>query len=88
MRVKDQDKVLKVLTADFERFVNDKPGKIVNIDKDGIHVAAKTGAVVLEEVQLEGKKRMPAAEFLKGVALKHGDFLHTFSAGENVTRDS
>jgi len=82
VRIKGQDKVLKVLSADFERFVTDKPGKIVKIDKEGIHVAANTGAVVLKEVQLEGKKRMPVSEFLKGVSLKHGDFLLTHSAIE------
>lgn len=82
MRVRDQDKVLKVLSADFERFVTDKPGKIVKIDKEGIHVAALTGAVVLKEVQLEGKKRMPVSEFVKGGSLKQGDYLHSYSASE------
>ncbi len=83
VRVKDQDKVLKVLSADFERFVSDQPGRIVKIDSEGIHVAAKTGAVVLQQIQLEGKKRMPASEFLKGVPLKKGDFLYTYSASES-----
>lgn len=82
LRIKGQDKVLKVLRADFDRFLAGKPGKIVKIDKEGIHVAAQTGAVVLQEVQLEGKKRMAAAEFLKGTPLKVGDFLHSHAASE------
>ena len=34
----------------------------------GIRVAAANGALLLLEVQLEGKKRMPAAEFMRGHA--------------------
>jgi methionyl-tRNA formyltransferase len=42
-----------------------KPGKILRFDKD-IVIAAGEHALSLEEVQLAGKRRMSAAEFLRG----------------------
>jgi methionyl-tRNA formyltransferase len=44
-----------------------QPGEILRSDKELIIAAAK-GALSLEEVQLEGKRRMTAAEFLRGYA--------------------
>ena len=44
-----------------------QPGNIVRSDKDLI-IATGKGALSLAEVQLEGKKRMSAAEFLRGHA--------------------
>lgn len=79
---KGSHKTVKILAADFERFVSDKPGRITKIDPKGIHVAAKNGAVVLKELQMEGKKRMPASQFLNGFPLKIGEFFLTFSPGE------
>ncbi len=65
-------KTVKILTADYERFVKGKPGEILKMDKEGIHVASPRGAVVIQELQLEGKKKMSAAEFLRGFPLKVG----------------
>ena len=44
-----------------------RPGEILRSDKDLILAAGKD-AVSLGEVQLEGKRRMPAGEFLRGYA--------------------
>ena len=42
----------------------------------GIHVACGGDTVlVLTEVQLEGKKRMPAADFLRGMKIETGTVL-------------
>jgi len=65
-------KVVKLLVADFERFVSGEAGFILKIDKEGIHVASQRGAVVIKEMQMEGKKKMSAAEFLRGCPLKVG----------------
>lgn len=45
--------------------------------RDGeMEVACGSGsAIVFDEVQLEGKKRMPAADFLRGFQLKSGEIL-------------
>jgi methionyl-tRNA formyltransferase len=65
-------RMVKLLAADFERFVEGTPGEILKVDGDGIHVAAPRGAVVIKELQAEGKRRMQAAEFLRGCPLKPG----------------
>lgn len=51
------------------------PGTVIAIDPDGAHVAAGDGFVVIRELQLPGKKRMPAAQLANGRALAVGDVL-------------
>lgn len=70
-------KQVKFLVAGMERFVEGKPGEIIKIDKEGIHIAAVRGAVIVKELQMEGKKRMSVAEFLRGCPLKVGDFFRS-----------
>ena len=48
-------------------------GAVIGVDKNGIKVACGRGALLLKEVQLEGKKRMCCADFLNGCKLKTGD---------------
>jgi methionyl-tRNA formyltransferase len=65
-------KMLKIFTTIISRAAKGKPGEIVRVDKHGILVAAKVGGLLLREVQLEGKKRMHAAEFARGFNLPVG----------------
>jgi methionyl-tRNA formyltransferase len=65
-------KMLKIFTTIISRRAKGKPGEVVRVDKHGILVAAKTGGLLLREVQLEGKKRMHAAEFARGFNLPVG----------------
>ncbi len=48
-------------------------GLVISAGEAGIMIACGQGALLIEEVQLEGKKRMPAAAFLNGyeVAVGH-----------------
>lgn len=46
-----------------------QPGNIISSDKDGIHVACGGGAVIIKELQAAGKKRMKAADYLRGNTL-------------------
>src|SRR6266568_9272784 len=55
---------LKVFSASVVD-INGQPGEVLRRDKDLI-VAAGKGALSPAEVQLEGKRRMSAAEFLRG----------------------
>lgn len=56
--------------------VKGRPGEIMRIlKKEGIVVHCGEGSLLLKEVQLEGKKRMSALEFLRGYPLKPGSFL-------------
>jgi methionyl-tRNA formyltransferase len=59
-------KNLKVFAASVVE-LSAKPGKIIRFDKD-IVIAAGNRALSLTEVQLEGKRRMTAAEFLRGLS--------------------
>ena len=61
-------KVFKVRTAEGAG----EPGVVLAAGRDGIEVACTGGSVIIEEVQLEGKKRLPAREFLAGYALQPG----------------
>ena len=61
-------KNLKIFSASVAD-LSDEPGKILRSDKELV-VAAGTNAVSLGEVQLEGKRRMSVAEFLRGRAVR------------------
>jgi methionyl-tRNA formyltransferase len=51
------------------------PGTVLAIDKDGLHVAAGTGAVVIKELQVPGRKRLTAREVAAGRGVAVGDVL-------------
>jgi len=51
------------------------PGVVLRADEHGIVVGAGHGAVLLRDIQLEGKKRMPAGDFLRGHPLAPGAVL-------------
>lgn len=62
-----QDKFLKIYTAHYEEAQHD--AEVGSFDTDGktyLKFAAKDGWVYLDEVQLEGKKRMNIEDFLRG----------------------
>jgi methionyl-tRNA formyltransferase len=48
------------------------PGEVLKADKEGLWVAAGAGALSLEEVQLENRKKMTAREFLNGTRVEKG----------------
>ncbi len=52
-----------------------EPGTVVRADKHGLLVAASQGGVLLREVQVEGKKRMSARDFLMGTLVAPGTVL-------------
>ena len=69
-------KILKIhRAAALEKKHGHQPGMVMAADAEGIEVAAGSGSVLLREVQLEGKKRMEARDFLKGFRLAAGSRL-------------
>jgi methionyl-tRNA formyltransferase len=62
---------LKVFTVRTATGAGD-PGVVLAAGRDGIEVACTDGSVIIEELQLEGKKRLPAREFLAGYAMQPG----------------
>lgn len=52
------------------------PGQVLSVSPHGLEVAAGQGSVILEEVQLENRKRMRASDFARGyrqISEKHFD---------------
>ncbi len=45
---------------------DDEPGHILQVDDSGIQVATGDGILILEELQLPGKRRMAVADLLRG----------------------
>lgn len=72
-------KSLKVWKASVKAGSADKkdaePGTVAATDREGIHVVCGEGILVLREVQLEGKKRMDTAAFLRGYQVEPGTIL-------------
>lgn len=52
---------------------NALPGMVTEVTKNEIKVACGQGTVAIKELQLEGKKRMSAHDFLLGVKVMPGD---------------
>jgi len=68
------DKTLKIWDADVRpENSNLAPGCVVSVTKDAVHVQTGDGILVLNEVQLEGKKRMTCSAFLRGNSMREGD---------------
>lgn len=72
-------KQLKIWRAEPDGSVNQdtahSPGEILRTDKNSVTVAAGEGALRIFELQLEGKKRMTAHDFLLGVKMQPGELL-------------
>lgn len=57
---------LKVFSVIRCRRSSGEPGVVLRADKRGILVGAGEGAILLRDIQLEGKRRMPVRDFLSG----------------------
>ncbi|KAB2648416.1 MAG: methionyl-tRNA formyltransferase [Verrucomicrobia bacterium] len=71
----DGPRQLKVFSCIQHRRESGPAGGVLRADRRGLLVGAGTGAVLLREVQMEGKKRMPAGEFLRGHPVAVGTLL-------------
>lgn len=63
----------------YESFITDKdsksdPGKIIDINKDGIYVATKDKVIRITDIKLEGKKRCKIKDFINGI--KKEDYIN------------
>ena len=54
-----------------------RPGEILGVDRDGLHIACGDGAVVIAEAQLPGRKRLPMQALCAGLKLPAGRYLTT-----------
>lgn len=63
---------LKVFSCIQHRRDSGPPAEVLRADRRGILVGAGNGAVLLRDIQLEGKRRMTAREFLLGHPIPAG----------------
>ncbi len=70
-----EGKVYRVFGADYTNNKTGKaPGKVVSTGDKGIEIACKDGeTIMITEIQAPGKKRMNAADFLRGHKIKVED---------------
>jgi methionyl-tRNA formyltransferase len=69
-------KQLKIVIASAQTAaVTEPPGTVGDETAAGLHVAAGSGYVLLQELQLEGKKRLAVRDFLRGVRIVPGTVL-------------
>jgi methionyl-tRNA formyltransferase len=67
-------KLLKIHRAHVGTAHSDCPGAVLQVQGD-LTVGTGEGTLVLDELQLEGRKRMPATEFVRGGSIKAGTVL-------------
>jgi methionyl-tRNA formyltransferase len=68
------DRTLKIYRA---RIAGGKgcPGMVLKADRTGLEVACGDGSLLIDELQLEGRKRLAAPEFLAGYKIEPGTVL-------------
>ena len=66
---------LKIFAAVPEGGAAGSPGEVLRADTQGLLVAAPGGAMLLGDIQLEGKRRLSAGEFLRGHPIAPGTIL-------------
>ncbi|MBW2688900.1 MAG: methionyl-tRNA formyltransferase [Deltaproteobacteria bacterium] len=69
------NELLKLARTSPEATDGGKPGSIVSADKTGVRIACASGTLLVKELQLAGRKRLAAADFLRGCPLETGTIL-------------
>lgn len=52
-----------------------EPGTVLSVDKNGIKISTGDGVLLVEEIQMPNKKRMPVSEYIKGNSIDTGAIL-------------
>jgi methionyl-tRNA formyltransferase len=69
------NKRIKIFTCKLGEGQAKQPGEIIALHKDGPEVSCQDGTLILTEVQNPGKKRVAAADWLRGRPVSVGDVL-------------
>ena len=70
------DVTMKIWKTKVLNETSDKtPGTILKVDKDGIKVSTKDKIVLIEEIQMPGKKRVQVSEYIKGNSIENNIIL-------------
>jgi methionyl-tRNA formyltransferase len=65
--------LLKLAGTSPETEGDGTPGSVMGADQSGVRIACGDGSLLINELQLAGRKRLKAGDFLRGCALAPGD---------------
>jgi methionyl-tRNA formyltransferase len=68
-------KVLFARPAQSSSARDSAPGSIISARNGQLEVQCGLGSLLIEQLQLEGKKKMTSEEFLRGTGLTEGELL-------------
>lgn len=71
-----KDTIMKIFEAEvIENKADNDPGYIIEVNEDGIKVAAAMGCILIKKVQFPGGKPLYVKEYLKGNNIENGIYL-------------
>lgn len=71
----DYGKIKIWKTKVIKREHSQEKGKVLKVDKEGIEVACGKDILLIVDIQMPNKKRMPVSEFIKGNSIEEGTIL-------------
>ena len=72
-QTKYEGKLMKIITSyPINDDLKGENGEILDVSADGIVVKCGCGAIKITEIQMEGKKKMPVKEYIKGNSINVG----------------
>lgn len=71
----DYGKIKIWKTKPIKKKHSNENGQILKVDKEGIEVACGEDVLLIKEIQMPNKKRMPVAEYIKGNKIEEGSIL-------------
>lgn len=71
----DYGKIKIWKTKVIKREHSQENGKVLKVDKEGIEVACGKDILLIVDIQMPNKKRMPVSEFIKGNSIEEGTIL-------------
>ncbi|MCX5703064.1 MAG: hypothetical protein NT066_00985, partial [Candidatus Omnitrophica bacterium] len=63
------------VSSQVRKFPGSNPGEILQASKEGLVVFTGKGSIIIEELQIEGKRRMAAGDFMAGYKILPGEIL-------------
>ncbi len=67
--------VMQEQSSEAEKLLHTVPGTIISAENKNLQIQTGDGILILTKLQLEGKKKMNAEEFLRGYTIKPGTIL-------------
>lgn len=83
-----EGKLLKIIKVDAVKSDNItvKNGTIIDVKNDNFTVKCGSGAICVQEIQMQGKKKMPVSEYVKGNSITAGVVLQSVEKEEMTAK--